>query len=111
MKSKNLATLAAVILMAGTASTIAQEGPNGKDHKMPTFSEFDLNGDGVIVAKEFYQARSQRMAERAAAGGKMKHAADAPSFEDIDTNDDGDVSPEEFSAHQALHMKQRRGAR
>ena len=58
--------------------------------------------------EEFYQARSKRMAERAAKGRKMRNAANAPSFEDIDLDGDGKVSAKEFSAHQTEEMAKHR---
>ncbi len=75
------------------------------------FSDIDANGDGAIEAEEFYQFRSQRMAERAAAGGNMKNAANAPTFEDIDTNGDGGVSPDEFTAFKAERMAKKQAAK
>ena len=106
--SRPLCVLAGVLAMMLAQSAIA-EGPHhrmGKGHAMPKFTDIDLDGDGAIVASEFYEARGKHMAERAKAGGKMKNAANAPSFEDIDTDDNGEVSPEEFAAHQA-DMKQK----
>ena len=112
MKRNIFSLLVAVIAITFATTAIAQGTSKGmgKGHKMPEFSEVDANGDGAIVADEFYQFRGERMAEHAAAGGKMKNAANAPSFEDIDTNGDGEVSPEEFSAHQAEHRAMRQGA-
>lgn len=96
-----------VLLLASTAATASHHG-KGKPHKMPAFAEFDLNGDGAIVASEFHEARAARMAERAKAGGKMKNAANAPTFESIDLDDNGEISAEEFAAHQADRMKKRK---
>lgn len=96
-----------MLLLASTAATASHHG-KGKNHKMPAFSDFDLNGDGAIIASEFHEARAARMAERAKAGGKMKNAANAPSFESIDLDDNGEISAEEFAAHQA-DMKKNKG--
>ncbi len=70
---------------------------------MPSFSDFDLDGDGVIVEPEFNEAHAKKMSEMAAQGHKMKHAGDAPGFSGIDTNDDGQISEQEFADHQAAH--------
>lgn len=72
----------------------------------PTFSDFDLDGDGVIVETEFNEAHAKRMSEMAAKGHPMKHAGDAPGFSGIDTNGDGGISEQEFSDHQAKHHAQ-----
>ena len=72
---------------------------------MPEYSEFDLNGDGIILEEEFYQARNKRMSERAQQGYQMKNAGMAPPFSAVDTNGDGEVSAEEFSAHQSQNFK------
>ena len=109
MKRIIFSLLIAAMSLAGAATASAQGGQQGmgKGSNMPMFSDCDLNGDGVIVAEEFYEARSKRMAEQAAKGGKMKNAANAPSFESIDTNDDGEISEEEFNAHKAEMMEKR----
>jgi len=78
-----------------------------RGRNMPIFSDFDLNGDGNIVENEFYQARNQRIAERAKQGYQMRNLGNAPSFADIDTNGNGKISAEEFTAHQIQHRQQR----
>lgn len=78
-----------------------------KGRNMPSFSEFDLNGDGFIPEDEFDQARSNRISTRAQQGYQMKNIGNAPSFASIDTNDDGKISASEFTAHQATHRQQR----
>jgi Ca2+-binding EF-hand superfamily protein len=74
---------------------------------MPTFSEYDLDGDGKLLEKEFYEARSKRISERTQQGYQMRNIVNAPSFADIDTNDDGEINSEEFAAHQAQRRQQR----
>ena len=76
----------------------------GKGHNMPSFSDFDLDGDGVIAADEFGKTRAERIAKNVEEGRQMKNLANAPSFADIDTDGDGYVSSDEFSAHQAAEM-------
>ena len=76
---------------------------NAMKGNMPTFSDFDLDGDGKIVESEFNQAHASRMSEMAAKGHQMKHAGDAPGFSGIDSNDDGEISEQEFAEHQAEH--------
>lgn len=98
-------TSVVVVLSANAAFAC---GPrHGKGHKMPTFAEVDANGDGVIVAEELHAMQAKRMAERAEAGGKMKHAGKHCRFESIDTDGDSEVTEDEFSAHQAERMQQR----
>ena len=75
----------------------------------PTFANFDLNGDGKLTSKEFYDAQAKRMQAKAAEGRMMKNAGNAPTFESIDTDKNGVVTPEEFQAHQMKRMQQRRG--
>ncbi|MFC1684266.1 EF-hand domain-containing protein [Pseudomonadota bacterium] len=78
----------------------------GRD--MPTFAEFDLDGDGVITEKELNEARGQRISERAKQGYPMRGLASAPSFADMDSDGDGKLTPEEFSAAQAAHRQEMR---
>ena len=79
----------------------------GKGQKMgknmPSFAEFDLNSDGKLLEQEFYEARAQRISNRAKQGYQMKNIGSAPSFNDIDTNNDGNISSAEFSEHQMKH--------
>lgn len=77
----------------------------GMKHKMPSFDDFDLDGDGKITESELNQGRAKRMSEMAAEGRQLKHAAEAPSFADIDSDGDGGISADEFAAHQAEHQK------
>lgn len=73
---------------------------------MPTFADFDLNGDGVIHPQEFNDARAKRVSERTKEGHPMRNVGHMPTFSDIDSNGDGEISPEEFSAYQAQHRQQ-----
>ena len=76
--------------------------------KMPAFSDFDLDGDGIIIEPEFNEGHAKKMSEMAAEGRQMKHAGDAPGFSGIDSNGDGGISEQEFSDHQAAHHQQMR---
>lgn len=78
----------------------------GMGMNMPAFADFDRDGDGSLTKQEFYDARAQRMGERAAQGYPLRNAPNAPAFESIDTNGDGKVVPAEFAAHQAEHRRQ-----
>lgn len=73
---------------------------------MPTFADFDTDGDGKIVEKEFNEGHAKKMSEMAAEGRQMKHAKACPGFSGIDSNDDGEISKDEFAAHHAEHHKQ-----
>lgn len=78
----------------------------GKNSNMPRFSEYDLNGDRMILEEEFYKARAIRVKDRAEQGYPMKNIANAPSFTDIDSNGDAKVSSKEFTEHQVKHREQ-----
>ena len=75
----------------------------GKKGHMSTFSDFDLDADGVIVEVEFNEVHAKKMSEMAAQGRQMKHAGEAPGFSGIDTNGDGVINEQEFSDHQSAH--------
>lgn len=76
-----------------------------RGRNMPTFSEFDLDADGLLQPQEFEQARAKRIRERAEQGYRMRNLQNAPPFSSIDGNGDGVVSPQEFAAAQAQHRQ------
>ena len=96
---------ALVIILVATPS-LARNGPGGGP---PTFEAFDLDGDGQLGEAEFYEARGQRIAERAAEGRQMKHLSEAPSFAEIDADGNGSIDPAEFASHQAHHRSRHGG--
>ncbi len=72
---------------------------------MPSFGDFDLDGDGNVTEKEFYSARNNRIRQRVLEGKQMRNMSNAPSFSSIDSNGDKQLSEEEFYKHQDEHMK------
>jgi len=81
-------------------------GGRGMGMNMPTFSDFDLDGSGGLTKQEFYDARAQRMRERAQQGFPMRNAPNAPPFETLDSDGDGIIGPGEFGAAQNAHRQQ-----
>lgn len=77
----------------------------GMGRNMPSFSDFDTNGDGQITQSEFESTQQKRMTEKAEAGMMMKNAGNAPVFKDIDTDNNGYIDTKEFAAHQMMHKK------
>ncbi len=77
----------------------------GQGNMMPSFSDFDTDGNGQVTKSEFENTRQQRMEKQAELGKMMRNAGKAPSFESIDTNNDGVIGSEEFSAHQSSIRK------
>ena len=104
MLTRNFKWRWVVQLAVGMAMTTMAQA---KQHQMPVYADFDLNADGEIDEVEFYQARGERIAERAAEGREMKNLSSAPSFADIDTNGDDVISAAEFSDHQAEHRQKK----
>lgn len=106
MKPLLLTTLAAlfIALPAAAQPTVRPMGPGN----MPTFADFDGNGDGRITEQEFLDARSKRIAARATQGRAMRGLSEAGDFKDVDTNGDASLSPEEFDAYQSRHGQNRR---
>lgn len=84
------------------------QGQKGMQNRS-SYADFDLNHDGKITQKEFYDAQATRMAQKSSEGKLMKNAANAPTFENIDSNGDGIVSKTEFNAHQMQMMQSKRG--
>lgn len=97
-------------LAAGGLMTInvqaQQDVDSGMKGNMPSYADFDLNGDGKIVEQEFNEAHEARMSEMAAQGRQMPRAGEFPGFSGIDTDADGVISEEEFATHQAEHREE-----
>ena len=80
-------------------------GNKGKGiQNRPTFTTYDLNSDGKITKKEFYDGQAERMTQKANEGKMMRNVGKAPTFESIDANSDGTVTPAEFDTHQMNRM-------
>ena len=77
----------------------------GQGNQMPSYSDFDRNGNGEVTQKEFKNAHQMRMTERKESGRMMRNAADAPSFSDIDANNDGNIDKAELKRHQTQKRK------
>lgn len=75
----------------------------------PGFAAFDLDGDGLLTAAEFAQARAQRIAERSQQGYRMRNLSRAPAFAAIDRDGNGQIDREEFEAAQARQWRERQG--
>jgi Ca2+-binding EF-hand superfamily protein len=71
----------------------------------PTFSEFDLNGDGAIDEQEFIDARTKRIAERMKEGRMMRGLTTPHTFTDMDSDGDGSLTREEFTAGVLSHRQ------
>jgi len=84
------------------------QGRKGMQNR-PSYADFDLNHDGKVTQKEFYDARAARMTQRAKEGKPMKNAANAPTFETIDSNGDGVISESEFNTFRMQRMQAKRG--
>ena len=78
----------------------------GMGRNMPSFADFDLDGNGSLTEQEFYQARANRIAERSQQGYPMRNLPNAPTFQSLDANGDGRLDPQEFAAGQAQHRQQ-----
>ena len=74
---------------------------------MPSYSDFDTDGNGKVTQTEFKNAQQTRMSKQAESGKMMRNADNAPMFKDLDTNNDGIVTPVEFRNHQRTQMQNR----
>jgi hypothetical protein len=100
---KRIISLGLLGIVAGGFMAINAQAGQGSQGGPPPFSDFDLDGNGVIGEAEFNEGHAKKMSEMAAAGHQMKHVKDAPGFEGIDSDGNGEISKGEFSAHQAEH--------
>ena len=79
----------------------------GQGNMMPSYSDFDTDGNGKVTQKEFQNTQQKRMTQRADEGRMMRNAGNAPVFSDIDTNGDGNIDKNEFQTHQANNSSKR----
>jgi hypothetical protein len=70
-------------------------GP-GMGWYMPSFADFDRDGNGRISPSEFNETRGERRQQRTLQGYPMRGAAHAPTFSDINDNGNGSISQDEF---------------
>lgn len=94
-------------LLNGARARVGRMRMGGRGRNMPTFSDFDMNRDGVLMRDEFEQARAKRISERASQGYMMRNLANAPTFASIDSDGDGLVTQKEFLSAQIAHRQQR----
>ena len=91
----------------GSAKGPGMRGERGKGRggSPPTFSDFDLDGDGVVGEQEFRDARTTRIAKRVREGRMMRGLVNAPTFSDLDTDGDGSLTLDEFAAAEQRHRQ------
>ena len=77
----------------------------GQGNVMPSYSDFDRDGNGKVTQKEFENTQQERRAVQAESGRMMRNADNAPVFGDLDTNNDGNIDKQEFQTHQATNRR------
>lgn len=83
----------------------------GQGNRMPSYLDFDRNGDGQVTQIEFETTQQERIAKRAKAARMMRNASNAPLFNDLDINGDEVIDRDEFQTHQASNRKGTRQGR
>ncbi len=78
-----------------------------KANRIPSYSDFDTNGNGKVTQKEFENTQQKRMTAQAEAGRMMRNVGNATKFEDIDRNGDGYFDRKEFQEHQDRNRNRR----
>ncbi|MBL3619177.1 MAG: EF-hand domain-containing protein [gamma proteobacterium endosymbiont of Lamellibrachia anaximandri] len=92
---------------SGKGAEMASGRGAGRGRNMPSFAEFDLNGDGAMTEDEFIEARGRRISERAKQGYMMRGLKNARPFSEVDQDGDGVVKESEFLQMQAQHRQSR----
>ncbi|HRE55609.1 MAG TPA: EF-hand domain-containing protein [Candidatus Competibacter sp.] len=107
LKSNALGSVIAIFLALAVPSSGYPQGMGqGMGRNLPSFADYDVDGDGKIVEQEFNQSRAKRISERAQQGYRMRNIANAPAFQAIDRDGDGAIDAGEFSAHQSQRGQQ-----
>lgn len=92
--------LLSIVPVVSSAKNVQQ----GMGRNMPTFENFDLNGDGHLTESEMKEAREKRIQEKKDDGRMLKNSKDYCEFSGIDSDGDGKVTKDEFKDYQ---MKRR----
>ncbi len=79
----------------------------GMGRNMPTFADFDLDKNGYLDEKEFVEARTMRITERAQEGRMMRGLSNMMEFQDFDKDGDAKVTPDEFAQGLAAHQQEK----
>jgi Ca2+-binding EF-hand superfamily protein len=95
---------------SGRGPGMGGERGKGRGGSPPTFSEFDLDGDGIVGEQEFRDARTARIAKRVREGRMMRGLVNAPTFSDLDTDGDGSLTPDEFAVAEQSYRQGMRGS-
>ncbi len=91
------------IIIASLVLSTALLAGMGRD--MPTFTEYDTDGNGKITQTEFENSQQQRMQKKAEEGRMLRNAGNAPTFQDVDVDGNGYLDANEFKAHQQSCQK------
>ena len=94
------------LLGLAISTLLAQDLP---DRGPVPFATYDINGDGYVSQKEFYDIRDARMQQKATAGMPMRNAANAPDFSALDKDKDGKLSELELLRGQNEQMQKNKG--
>ncbi|WP_228126516.1 EF-hand domain-containing protein [Candidatus Marinarcus aquaticus] len=73
-----------------------------------SFEMYDVDKDGFISEKEFYDVRAKRMEQKANMGMPMRNAGNAPDFNAFDKDKDGKISELELLKGQNERMQENR---
>ncbi|WP_456386428.1 EF-hand domain-containing protein [Desulfolithobacter sp.] len=110
MKATSSLIAAAIFSFLALGTATAQVQGNDLPLRGPlSFSDYDLNQDGVITEDELNTVREQRLAAIRQTGRPGLGMAKAPSFSDLDGNGDGQITREELMAARQSMWQQRGG--
>lgn len=94
---------------AGPDSDSGMGAPAGfgmrRGRDMPSFADYDLNGDGKVLPQEFDEVRAKRLDELEQRYLKKRQQEESFSFSGTDTNGDGELDEAEFSARQGQNPR------
>jgi Ca2+-binding EF-hand superfamily protein len=96
-----------VLLFAACSLAIAESNSEIPTRGPIPFSTYDLDGSGMIDAREFSAAQSQRQQQRTLQHIPKSNAPPPPTFAEYDRNGDGGINEDELLAGQKAQMMKR----
>ena len=90
------------IIVVSLLSSVAFAAPTAQEK----FNNADINNNGELTSKEFYNDQARKMESKVKEGRALKGASTAPQFDNVDINSDGKITYKEFNTFHTYRQKE-----